>query len=390
MKKTLKILMLMLVSILIVGCGKDSQQEETKDNNETSTVTQETDDESTENNGESQDTETDQEGQIGENGESSSSGEGQVYGKATDYISFTPNIKYHFEGEGNEYATFDVFVDYIEGNKIQFRTNNGGTELVEVIEKNNDNLTRNYFRGEIYYRENLTSKVDIGKDIILKDPIQKGTSWTLAEGGNRTITGVEVPITTPLGEYTTIEVTTITGKGQGETREYFAKDIGLVKREFKQDDFQVVSQLSKVEKDVPLIQTIRFFYPDNQVENIVYNDRQVLFYTNDVTRVLLEKEYKSFVEDNASQVLTANAKILSLYLNKDGAVYIDFSQAFIDEMNAGTGYESLILQSIANTFGNYYGVEKVYLTVESKPYESGHILLNKGEKIEVNMENVID
>ena len=45
-------------------------------------------------------------------------------------------------------------------------------------------------------------------------------------------------------------------------------------------------------------------------------------------------------------------------------------------MNAGAGGENLILQSIVNTFGNYYG-EKVYLTVDNKPYESGHIVLEK-------------
>ena len=46
-------------------------------------------------------------------------------------------------------------------------------------------------------------------------------------------------------------------------------------------------------------------------------------------------------------------------------------------MNAGSGGENLILQSIVNTFGNYYGVEKVCLTVDNKPYESGHIVLEK-------------
>ena len=69
-------------------------------------------------------------------------------------------------------------------------------------------------------------------------------------------------------------------------------------------------------------------------------------------------------------------------------VYIDFSKEFIDEMNAGAGYEGLILQSITNTMGSYYVVDEVYITVEGKPYESGHILLKKDETLKVNMDLV--
>jgi hypothetical protein len=58
-------------------------------------------------------------------------------------------------------------------------------------------------------------------------------------------------------------------------------------------------------------------------------------------------------------------------------------------MNAGAGYELLILQSITNTLGNYYGAQKVYITMEGKPYESGHILMKKGETFKVNMDKVI-
>jgi spore germination protein GerM len=59
-------------------------------------------------------------------------------------------------------------------------------------------------------------------------------------------------------------------------------------------------------------------------------------------------------------------------------------------MNAGAAYESLILQSITNTLGNFYGVDEVYIMVEGKPYESGHILLKKGETLKVNMDLVAD
>ena len=59
-------------------------------------------------------------------------------------------------------------------------------------------------------------------------------------------------------------------------------------------------------------------------------------------------------------------------------------------MNAGSGYESMILQCITNTLGIYYGVTKVYLTVEDKPYSSGHIIMKKGQAFIVNLKDCVE
>ena len=68
-----------------------------------------------------------------------------------------------------------------------------------------------------------------------------------------------------------------------------------------------------------------------------------------------------------------------MYLNQDNNLYIDLNEAFLTEMNVGSGMEEAILQSIVNTFGHYYGVEKVSLTIDNKLYSSGHISMEKGE-----------
>ena len=61
------------------------------------------------------------------------------------------------------------------------------------------------------------------------------------------------------------------------------------------------------------------------MENIIYHDKKVTFKTNDISKMMLERAYKNIEKDNASPVIE-KANILSLYLNKDGAVYIDFSK----------------------------------------------------------------
>lgn len=399
MKNKLKIVIFLLIVVTMLGCRKESKQEETKETKETqemqetnetldvTEITDETEDEEESTVAEETTEETqDEQETIAEGGGKAPSG--KVFGKASDYLPLVDNTRYHYEGEGNEYATFDVYVDYVTKDTIQLRTNNGGSEIVQVFKKNSDNITRNLFRGEVYYRENLTSKEDADKDIILKDPIQVGNSWTLSDGSKSEITGIEVKIETSLGTYHTVEVTTTTD--QGKVKEYFAKDIGLVKLVYLDDDTTITSTLSKIDKNQALVQTIRFFYPDKNMENIIYHDKEVTFKTNDISKMMLERAYKNIEKDNASPVIPEKANILSLYLNKDGAVYIDFSKELVTQMNAGSGGENLILQSIVNTFGNYYGVEKVYLTVDNKPYESGHIVLEKGEKLKVDMEKVID
>jgi spore germination protein GerM len=141
---------------------------------------------------------------------------------------------------------------------------------------------------------------------------------------------------------------------------------------------------------VPLIQNINFYYPNINDEKIYYKNVAVNFYTNDVTREKLAQAYKGEPVANTGKVFSENTQINSLYLNDDGMVYLDLNKAFLQEMNAGAGYEAMILQSIANTFGQYYNAEKVILTIEGKPYESGHIALQEGEYLQVNYDNVIE
>ena len=119
-------------------------------------------------------------------------------------------------------------------------------------------------------------------------------------------------------------------------------------------------------------------------------NKQLSFKTNDLTRIVFENAFKDLPKGDLAKVLGPNVKIKSLYLNKDNRVYIDFTKELLSEMNAGSGYESLILQSITNTIGTYYGVDKVYITIEDNPYVSGHIVMKKGEFFAVNLTNSVE
>ncbi|MCJ7690301.1 MAG: GerMN domain-containing protein [Clostridiaceae bacterium] len=362
MKKNICVILIVLTLGLITGCSKELTPKVTPPENT--------------GNSQPKDTTT----QIKDN----SSKETVVTAKIGDYYPFEENIKYTYAGEGNEYATYSVYVDYLRGNRQQIRVNNGGTETVQVLENSDGELRRIYSKGENYYREDVTSKSN-ETDVLLKEPLEKGNSWTSSDGSKRSVTSLKVAIKTPLASYECIEVTTV--RKDSTNKNYYAADVGLVKTLFSSEGSEVTSSLSKMEKNVPFVQTVKFYYPNGNDGMNYTTAKELSFNTNDITRKVFEKNFKEVPSKDVGRLISTNTKIKSLYLNKDNMVYVDFSKEFTQEMNAGSGYESQILQCIANTLGDYYMVKKVYITVEGKPYSSGHILMKKGEAFVVDHKN---
>lgn len=309
--------------------------------------------------------------------------------KIKDYYPFKENIKYEYEGKGMEYASFNTWVDYVKENRIQLRINNGGTEIVKVLENKDGELKVIYSsREETYFREDFTSKQPNKNEVLLKEPLVKGTTWTLPDGRKRYISNIDVEISTPSGNYKALEVTT--EDKEYKTIDYYALEKGLVKTIFSSKASEVTSSLSKLGANVPLVQDIRFYYPDDNGEKIYSIRQSVSYKTNDITKMAFEKYFKESPKKEQEKLINPNTKIKSLYLSKDNMVYVDFNKEFVSEMNLGSGPEMLVLQSIVNTLGQYYGVESVYITVEGEPYKSGHYSKQKGEPFKVNTKNIVE
>ena len=302
--------------------------------------------------------------------------------RIADYFPANDNIRLVYQGEGNEYASYDVYTDYTDDGHLQLRINTGGTTAVRIIRVNKNRAEIVFSQGEVYYRQNMLDLEKGAPEALLKAPLEVGHAWLLGDGRIRTITGAGIPVETPAGTYDAIEVTT---EGPyGKAIDYYARGVGLVKAVYMSEGGPVISVLSQVEKDVPLIQTVRFYYPDAETGKPGYIDKEVKFYTNDITRKVLADTYKETPPEPLGRVFSPGTEINSLYLNADGMVYIDLNKAFQKEMNAGAAYEQMILQSVANTFGHYYGVNRVMLTVDGQPYESGHIAMRPGEYLTVD------
>ena len=94
--------------------------------------------------------------------------------KIQDYFPIQENVRYVYEGVGNEYASYDVTVEFTSDNKVQQRIDNGGTVTARVIEIKDGKLTRLLSRGEQYNSENLLDQVD-EEEVLLMEPLEKGT-----------------------------------------------------------------------------------------------------------------------------------------------------------------------------------------------------------------------
>ena len=307
-----------------------------------------------------------------------------------DLFPFEADVYKAYEGEGNEYAWYDQYVDFIDGDRIQLRENNGGTEMVRVLEKKDGVLREVLVVPETYFKENFLSKESNVDRILLQEPFTLGATW-INDNETSTISSLEKEVVTPYGTFTALEVTREVSNGEGEYTniDYYAEGMGLVKTINIGDGYEITSSLEKMETGVPHKEVVNFYYPNANDERIFLYRKELSFTTNDIPRIKILDAYKELPKE-AAPVLSENTEVNYLYLNQDGMVYVDLSEEFINEMNAGAGYESLILQSLANTFGDYYGADKVILTIEGETYESGHIALREFEPLEVNYDSIVD
>lgn len=191
-----------------------------------------------------------------------------------EYYPIKENTRYIYEGTGNEFASYNVYNDYISGEKVQQRINNGGTVIASVIELKDGKLNKIYSRGEVYYRENLLEATGYGEETLLMEPLKNGTTWTLKDSRVRTITNTSADIMTPTGTFKAIEVTTVST--DGKNLDYYAKNKGLIKSIYISGDTQISSTLSEIEENVPEKQNINFYYPNINDGKIYYKIKRLV------------------------------------------------------------------------------------------------------------------
>lgn len=302
--------------------------------------------------------------------------------KAADFLSEHPDRMKSFVGDFGEFSSFTTSLEYRKDNRFQYRVDNGGLAVNYLIEKRENSLVALAESPEMYFRQNL---VDLDKGlyenwleeelVYLKDPVVKGESWKTGKDAQVTI----LDVVAPEGEHKTRVVLEVL-QFEDKTTVTLEEGFGLVEQVQESGDRTVTAKFDFFD-DGRQAHMVSLFFPDDKGEGYVRKDTMHAFVTNSITRMELEEIWKK-VPGNAIPVLSENAKINSLYPNQDGNAYIDLNRAFVDEMNAGSTGESLILDSVAYTVGAMMGGEGVILTIDGEPYSGGHVTFDKGEAMQ--------
>lgn len=356
-----RLAILSLTGILLSACSDTEEVEETPEQTETVAPTNDnstTDDEST---------------TLSQN--------------MLDWIPMNKNTKYVYEGEGNEAASYTVYPQFTHSDTLQLVQSTSGTDMVKVYEYTENEVREVFLRGETYFRDDI---VDTGLtsnqenfDILLQSPIEEGQSWDSPSGSVSEITGTNVSIETPSGTYETLEVTRTLD--DQTTVLYYAPEVGLVQTVADPDgEMTVTSTLSELQEDVAEEIPLTVYELNEMATALTTVDTTMELKTNDPARLQLTEILNGRSGDMTVPSITEDVEINYMYLGNDNIVHIDFSEEF-SEMQAGAGIEALLLQSIVNTIGGLYQTDEVLLTVETEPYSSGHILLEEGQTLTVDL-----
>lgn len=304
-----------------------------------------------------------------------------------DYYPFEKDRLMDYQGKGNEFAEMKSFVEFIDGDLIQIKKMNPGTNIVNVLELKDGVLREVFAEGEFYHLENMLNTNRNTDNIILKEPLEVGNSWADSDGNKVEITSLDKKIETPLKEYKALEVTT-SYEGSSIKREYYARGVGFVASVYEDGEFKVETLLKGIEKK-GMQKNIRAYYPRQDDIEIRYLDRSMVFNTNNNIKSILENLLKEPDSDKLLAPISKDTSIKSIDLNRDDwTLDIDFSKEFKEDMNAGSSYEIAVINSVVNTLGDFYDVERVHISIEGEPYESGHLKLLEGEYFEVDIEGI--
>lgn len=134
----------------------------------------------------------------------------------------------------------------------------------------------------------------------------------------------------------------------------------------------------------------KIFYYDVVTDKVVYINKVIKFEDNEIATALVN-ELKTAPNDEISPSISKDINLNSANVNKaTSTITLDFSSDFVSAQNLGSGSESSTINAICNTFGSYFNVDNVIITLDGQPYSSGHILMAEGEAFKVNLDNSIE
>lgn len=158
------------------------------------------------------------------------------------YMPMKVGYIWQYEGEGNEYASYTLRVEFQEGDKYQLTRDNGGTVIADIYQIRKDSIVHVYQSGENYSHKNMLNQKENLEDTIIKLPIKVGNKW-VGEENSYEIIDTKATITVPYGTFKDCLVIKRTYKDGSEDYMHYKEGVGLLQSEFRSGDFKIFSRL---------------------------------------------------------------------------------------------------------------------------------------------------
>ncbi|MFW6027131.1 MAG: hypothetical protein ACOCRX_12420, partial [Candidatus Woesearchaeota archaeon] len=162
------------------------------------------------------------------------------------YFPLLQGMEYSYAGEGIEFAPFERKIMFVEDKHLQLTDDNGGTVVVKIYKLSEQKVTQIFSKSEFYEDDNLIPDVKENEDkndIILKAPLEVGNSWS-SNKKNREIVAVDQKVKVPAGTFYQVVKIKISHQDSENTGyDYFAPNIGLIKRDYVGEKFKIKSEL---------------------------------------------------------------------------------------------------------------------------------------------------
>lgn len=292
------------------------------------------------------------------------------------------DVTHYFSEVGNPAFYLQVFPVHIQGNRVQeqvvAQTPEGPSIATRISELREGQWLQVFARhGRLF--DNITDHAQNMHHVVLQEPLIIGSSWEASgseAGRTSTITGVELVLETPAGQFNHVLQLTSTFNNGDQEISYFAPGHGEIRTEHHSGEFVTVFELSRVSHGA-LQDELVVFYPNAALTSLSYENRVIERTTNMDHAALISRELGAVIPD------LANVRVNSLWLNPAiDAIHIDFGAEFLD-INMGATYEHMLLEAIGVTLRVFSGLWHVGLTLDGESYQSGHIYLGPGQFINI-------
>lgn len=282
-----------------------------------------------------------------------------------NFSFFNPNrISYYSDGNIR-------YLEYVDTDQVmgQIRRIQDDQWINEIYKKDKDTLIQlNEFDPPVkmsnYLNQKDTEVLSLAPKILLKAPIQQGTTWINEDQSESRIQALYQQVTIQDQTYQEV-VEVVNKKDQSVSHSLYSANQGLVAEWIEGEPTKFI-YLTKVEDNVMIITPITVYQPvvqnDLSLGKITKEQASISWQTN----AQVEKVFETFFKEQ--KWIGPNDQLLALEMTDQGLL-VNLSQSVTKSFSQNPAGELAVVHALVTTLGHFYGVEHVQLQVQSMIYQ---------------------